>query len=104
MSEKICDTCQCVKLVVVWSRANTARRVTNLTNPIEFSLNGDAFCRFYKITRKQKKNPATKCYPYRELTPGPLTLLSCMLLSELIRYLPEVTRPLDPYNRALLIY
>ena len=52
---------------------------------IDFSLNEDAFCRFYRIMRKQK-NPAAKCYPQWELNPGPLTFMPCMLLSELIPY------------------
>ena len=30
---------------------------------IEFSINGDAFCRCYRITRKPQKNPKAKCYP-----------------------------------------
>ena len=27
------------------------------------SLNGDTFCRFFRITRELKKNPVAKCYP-----------------------------------------
>ena len=29
--------------------------LSNVNNPVEFSLNGDVFCRFYRITRKTKK-------------------------------------------------
>ena len=61
----------------------------------EFSLNGDAFCRFDRITRKQK-SPAAKCYPQYKLNAGSLTLILCMLLSELIPYLLEFWKPLDP--------
>ena len=60
----------------------------------EFSLNGDAFCTFYTITRKQ--SPAAKCCPQYELNAGSLTLIPGMLLSELIPYLLEFLRPLDP--------
>ena len=47
---------------------------------------------FYRITRKQKKkHPAAKCYPQWVLNPGRLTLMPCMLLSELIPHLLEVS-------------
>ena len=49
---------------------------------------------FYKTTtkkKKKKKTPAPKCYPQWVLNPGPLTLLLCMLLSEPITDLLEVS-------------
>ena len=63
---------------------------------IEFSLNRDAFCRFYRITRKEK-NPVAKCYPHREVNSGPLTVLPCMLIFELIPLFAWSLRPSDPH-------
>ena len=63
---------------------------------IQFSLNGDAFCRILQ-NHKKTKNLVAKCYSQWELNPEPLTLMPCTLLSELIPYLLEVSRPLDPY-------
>ena len=42
------------------------------------------------------KSPA-KCYPYWEVNPRLLTLLPCMLLSELIPLFAGSLSPLDPY-------
>ena len=49
----------------------------------EFSLNGDGFCKFYRITRKQNKNPVTIYYLQWGWNPWPLTFLHSILLSEL---------------------
>ena len=50
-----------------------------------------------KKKNKAKKNPAAKCYPQWEVNPGPLILLPCMLLSELILLFALSLNPLDPY-------
>ena len=62
----------------------------------EFSLNRDEFCRFHRITRKQKKSSSKMLPPLgNELRAS--DLLPYMLLSELIPYLLEVSRHLDLY-------
>ena len=52
-------------------------------------------------SRENKKNPVAKCYPYWEVNLGPLTLLPCMLLSELI---PLSQTFVSLYIHALLIF
>ena len=51
---------------------------------------------------REKKNSEAKCYPQWELSPGPLTSMPCMLLSEQIPYLLEVSRPLD--HHIVMLY
>ena len=46
---------------------------------------------------ENKNIPAVKCYPQWELNPGPPTFMLYMLLSELVSYLLQVSRHLDPH-------
>ena len=48
-------------------------------------------------SRENKENPVAKCYPNMEVNPGPLTLLSCIRLSELNPLFAGSLRPLEPY-------
>ena len=66
---------------------------------IEFFLNRDAFCRFYRITRKQKKKKKSrrKWYPNGRWTQGLWLYYPALLLSELILPFARSLRPLDPY-------
>ena len=67
------------------------------TLPFGFSLNGDGFCRFYRIIRKQRKNPVAKYYLQWCLNPVPLPFQPCILLAELIPNLFVSLRHLDPH-------
>ena len=61
---------------------------------LKWRSNGDAF---YRILQIHKKKSSCKMLPQWEFNPGPLMFMPCILLSELIPYLLEVSRPLDPY-------
>ena len=49
----------------------------------------------YTESQENKKKSVAKCYVHWEVNPGPLTLVPCMLLSELIPLFAESLSPLD---------
>ena len=67
----------------------------------KFSPNGDVFCRYYRIMRKQKIQQQNVT-PIGNWTQVHLTFMCCMLLAELIPLFAGRLRPSDPY--IVIIY
>ena len=70
----------------LWNRIIRMRPLCQLNynvKLIEFSLNGDIFCRFYRITRKQKK-PSSKYYLQWGWNPDTFAILAMYATPKLV--------------------